>query len=96
MLLSAALGLCADDTKGQPPYIRTLAANERGRACLAAARGRTEIPLVNRAAELKRLDAEARRVFALGAEAHALYRLQFVTNVDRKADADWKRKMTFV
>ena len=96
MLLCAALGLCADDTKGQPPYIRPLAANERGRACLAAARGRTEIPLVNRAAELKRLDAEARRLFALGAEAHALYRLQFVTNVDRKADADWKRSMTFV
>ena len=90
MLLSAALGIRAEDTRGAPPYIRVLAANERGRACLHALRGNTRIPVINRAAEVRRLDERAQRIFRLGAEAHALYRLQFVTIDDRKPDADWK------
>jgi len=96
MLLCAALGLYAEDTMGAPPYIRILAANERGRACLAEVRGKTAMPVVNRASEVRGLDEHAQRIFTLGAEAHALYQLQFVTIDDRKPDADWKTGVAIV
>lgn len=90
MLLCAALGLCAEDTKGTPPYLRVLAANEKGRAWLSRLRGVTPIPLVNRASEIKKMDWRANRIFSLGANAHELYRLQFTADEDGTRYADWK------
>jgi predicted nucleotidyltransferase len=96
MLLSAALGLCADDTRGLPPYARLLALSGKGRDCLAPLRGKASVPLLNRPGAVRRLGSRAERAFSLGAEAHALYRLQFVTIDDRNHSADWKKGTVLV
>ena len=90
MLLCAALGICAEDTKGTPPYMRILAASEKGRTCLSRLRDNSTIPPVNRASEVKKLDWRTNRIFSLGADAHELYRLQFAADGERKRYVDWK------
>lgn len=91
MLLCAALGVCAEDTKGGPPYIRLLASNERGRAFLRSRRGALGLPVLSRAADRRKMDSAAERVFALGTRAHDVYCLQFVANDYRTRGEDWKR-----
>lgn len=96
MLLCAAFGICAEDAKAEPPYLRVLAANEKGRAHLARMRGETPIPLLNRASEVRRLGPQAEKMFTVGADAHELYQLQFVTIDDRKRHEDWKTGVVLV
>ena len=90
MLMCAALGINSDMTKGSPPYMRVLAANEKGRAYLKKLKD-TPIPLVSKAASINSMGTYARKVFATGAYAHDLYSLQFVTNYDKKAGEDWRK-----
>ena len=96
MLLCAALGLCADDTKGTPPYVRPLAMNERGREYLAARRDMLPIPTVTRTADLKKAGLTAEKVFRIGADAHDLYTLGFDGPAGRNAGEDWRRNPALV
>ena len=96
MLLCAALGVCADDTKAAPPYIRVLAANEKGMRLLRGAAESGRIPLLGKAADARRLGPQADRVFTLTAQAHALYCLQFVAIDDRDPNSDWRQGILFV
>jgi len=89
MLMCAALGISAESTKGMPPYIRILALNEKGRAYLKQLEN-VRIPIVTKPSRVKDISPEAEKVFAAGALAHDLYRLQFVTNDDKKPGLDWK------
>lgn len=90
MLLCAALGLHAEDMRGMPPYARLLACNEKGREYLAEKKERLGIPVLTKPAAVKKLGADAERVFALGASAHALYALQGQPCGDISLDEDWK------
>ncbi len=96
MLLCAALGICADGTKGIPPYLRPLAMTGRGREYLHRKKRSLTLPLVSRAADLRKLGDRAENIFLMGAQAHALYRLQFVSIDDRDPNSDWKKEIVFV
>ena len=90
MLINAALGISADYTNTSPPYMRVLSFNQKGREYLAKLEN-TALPLVTKPSAVKTHGVEAEKVFALGASAHDLFRLQFVTNDDKKPGEDWRK-----
>ena len=90
MCMAAALGINAELAAGEPPYIRMLAADEKGRAYLRQAAAKTTIPVVTKPAAVKNLGVRARTMFAVGASAHDLYTLSFLSIEDRKGGADWR------
>lgn len=90
MCMAAALGLNAELAAGEPPYIRVLAANEKGRAYLRQIAGKTTIPVLTKPAVVKELGDRAQAMFAAGASAHDLYTLSFLSIEDRKGSADWR------
>ena len=90
MCLAAALGIDASMTLEDPPYIRVLAADEKGRAYLRQAAAKTRIPVVTKPAAVKNLGVRARTMFAAGASAHDLYTLSFLSIEDRKGGSDWR------
>ena len=96
MLLCAALGICADDTKEKPPYIRILAADKRGMELLHIVSKTSRIPLLRKAGDAKKLGTKAERVFRLTAQAHALFCQQFITIDDRNPNLDWQQGISFV
>lgn len=67
IVLSALLGITAEQAAGTPPYIRILGMNGRGRELLNAAR--PTLPVVTRRADAEKLDARGREIFALGMRA---------------------------
>ncbi len=96
MLLCAALGLCAEDTKGAPPCLRILAADEKGRALLRERGADSPIPVLTRPAAVRALGGRAERIFTLGADAHNLYSLGQMSWAGMHPDADWRRNPIIV
>ena len=96
MLYGAALGLCAEDTKTAPPYIRVLASDERGRDHLASQRGKMPLPVINKSGEIKRAGLQAQKVFKLGADAHELYRLACPAAKYGEPGEDWRKSTAIV
>ena len=96
MLLCAALGICAEDTKGLPPYIRVLASGEKGRAHLSHIRGNTALPIINKTAEIKKLGFHAQKVFKLCADAHEFYRLCCPMTERPEPGEDWRKTQIVV
>ena len=90
MCMAAVLGLNAELAAGEPPYIRVLAADEKGRAYLRQAAAKTRIPVVTKPAAVKELGDRAQAMFAAGASAHDLFSLSFLSIEDRKGSADWR------
>ena len=90
MCMVAALGINAELAAGEPPYIRVLAANEKGRAYLRQVAGKTTIPVLTKPAAVKELGDRAQAMFAAGASAHDLYTLSFLSIEDRKGGSDWR------
>ena len=80
MLLCAALGVKKAD--GLPPYLRVLAANERGRALLRTMRETASLPVITKPA-----DARDMPEFRLTADAHDLYVL---AQPDKTPGQDWR------
>ncbi|MBR3860264.1 MAG: nucleotidyltransferase family protein [Oscillospiraceae bacterium] len=89
-LLSAALGLRKGDSAGPVPYLRVLAANERGRAHLAALRKTCPLPLITKPAAGRKLPENAGRVFALCARAEDVYVLGCPDSAAREGGQDWR------
>ena len=79
MLLCAALGVRRD---AQAPYLRVLAANERGRALLHTMRETATLPVITKPA-----DARGMPEFHLTADAHDLYVL---AQPDKTPGQDWR------
>lgn len=75
IITSLVLGITAEDRKQPLPYIRVLGFNERGREILKAAKGRADLPIVTRAAEIEELDQNARHIFEHECKATDLYNL---------------------
>lgn len=75
LALWAFLGLRARDRPPAPPYLRVLAAGERGRDILRNMRERATVPVLTKPAHVRRLDAVCRRCFDLEARCTDLYGL---------------------
>lgn len=75
MLLCAWLGISKNDSIGCPPYIRVLAASEKGRSMLKETKRKTELPIIIKPATAHRLEDKAREIFHLEARATSLYNL---------------------
>ncbi len=72
ILLSALLGLRADDSAGVPPYIRVLAMNARGKEILARAtssHSNHSLPIITRVSQISTLSERAQRIFRLETRA---------------------------
>ena len=88
MALWAYLGITPGDRPAQVPYLRVLAANERGRALLGAMRKKAALPVITKPAEVRRMSPEVQRVFALEARATDLYTLAYP--VPAAAGSEWQ------
>jgi len=87
MALRAYLGIPARLPESVP-YLRVLAANERGRALLRQMRETARLPVITKPAEARRLTGEAKRIFELEARATDLYTLAYPT--PDAAGAEWR------
>ncbi|MCC8157083.1 MAG: nucleotidyltransferase family protein [Oscillospiraceae bacterium] len=90
MFCAAALGLQAADRAGPPPYLRPLAFNAAGQALLARMRKSAALPIVTKPAAARGLSPEARRIFALEADAADLYALGFPDPAQRVGGQLWR------
>lgn len=75
MVLWAFLGLTAADRPERPAYLRVLGMNGRGKAILREMGRSATLPVLTKAAHVKRLDEDARRLFSLEARCTDLYAL---------------------
>lgn len=65
IVLHAFMGFVADDYKSDPPYIKVLAMNDKGKEILKVAKETAKLPIVTRASDFDDLDEYSRHVFAL-------------------------------
>lgn len=64
-VLCAYLGIEKEIALGNPPYIRVLAANERGLSLLSQAKKNSALPIVTRHGEMQNMDIKARCIYEL-------------------------------
>ncbi len=88
IILSAYLGL-TKNSPDTPPYIRVLGMTDDGAAILR--KTAPSLPFVMRPADIKKLDAEAQRIFELETRADDLYAL--CTEKRRPAGLDYTEKL---
>jgi predicted nucleotidyltransferase len=77
MILWAYLGMHPQELPKEIPYLRPLAANERGRVLLGRMRKRANIPVVMKNRQILSLGEEAQALFALESRAADLYALAY-------------------
>lgn len=75
LVLWAYLGLKEADRPKKPPYLRILGMNEKGQSLLKQMKKTASIPIITKAAHIKQLGDESRRVFELEVRSTALYDL---------------------
>lgn len=73
IVMSAFLGLEEELCRGEPPYIRVLGFNERGREMLREMKKSAELPVVMRAADINGLDDRAKEIFMLESRATDIF-----------------------
>lgn len=75
IILAEFLGLTTEDVTSMPPYIRVLGFNDNGRVMLKEMQEKFFVPVVMKYSDLKYLDDNARRIFALESAATDIYNL---------------------
>ena len=90
MVMCAALGVKKGMADGTPPYIRVLAANERGREILRLAGEKATVPIITKPAAGRNASPEIERLMALTAESHDLFVLGSAAAEERRAGGDWR------
>ena len=90
LVLSAFLGLDNSFFKSRPPYVRVLGFSEKGCAQLSAI-SETDIPIITRAAEIKKLDDNVQRLFDIECRATDIYSLALST--PQECGAEYKTKL---
>lgn len=75
MALWAFLGLTAADVPAEPPYLRVLGFNARGREVLKQMKTMAQLPILTKPAHARELDGPGRRLFELEAQCTDLYGL---------------------
>lgn len=90
MVMCAALGINAGHSADTPPYIRVLAANERGCALLHDMKTRARAPVITKPADVKSLGGECLEMFRLCSSAHDMYVLGYGAKQEKRGGADWR------
>lgn len=85
IVYAAVLGMTAGDCGDTPPYIRILGMNAKGKELLAA--GRPSLPIISRAADVRRMDHRAARCFELSMRAADILALATESIAPRGGDA---------
>ena len=75
MALWPFLGLTAADVPAEPPYLRVLGFNARGREGLKQMKTTAQLPILTKPAHARELDGPGRRLFELEAQCTDLYGL---------------------
>ena len=89
MALWAYLGITPAQRPERVPYLRVLAANERGRALLGQMKKTAVLPVITKPAQARRLTEDAAEIFALEARATDLYTLAYPDLRASAAGAEW-------
>ena len=87
MLMCAATEVKKEDIEETPKYLRVLASTERG---LEILRGKNELPVLAKAADVGKISCEAKKQFELGSKAHDLYVLGYNNIQERKCGQDYR------
>ena len=95
-LMCAALGIESGAGSGQVPYARILAANERGCAYLRGLSESCALPLITKAAHIKKLPSFCADTFEQNSAAHDLFMLSNKNKMLKKGGQDWKNKPSIV
>ena len=90
MMLWAWLGLTPGAFPEEVPYLRVLAANDRGRTMLARMRETAAIPVLTKPADVRHLAEPARELFALEVRATDLYTLAYPDLTAARGGAEWR------
>ena len=90
MLLWSYLGWTPEQLPRRVPYLRVLAANQRGRELLGTMRRTAALPVLTKPADVRRLDAEAQRLFQWEVRATDLYTLAFPSLKEAAGQQEWK------
>lgn len=75
IILSSFLGITTEDVVSLPPYIRVLGLNDNGRMMLKEMKNKYFVPVIMKYGDVKYLDDNAKKVFALESTATDLYNL---------------------
>lgn len=86
MLLCAYLGVGAEESV---PYLRVLAANEKGRALLKRMKKTASAPILTKSADVKKLSVEAQRLFETEVRATDRYVLSYPSLSQSKPGSEW-------
>ena len=90
MTLWAYLGLTPAEMPERVPYLRVLAANEKGCRLLAQMRRTAALPVVTKPAQVRRLGEAAERLFEWEARATDLYALAYPRLSAAAGGAEWR------
>lgn len=82
------LGITAADSEGLPPYVRVLAANEKGCRLLKSAKKNTTV--ITKPTAARKLDERGRRFFELEAAATDLFVLGGAEPENRRGGTEWE------
>jgi len=96
MLMCAALGIKAEDTKSPPPYIRILAVNGKGMELLKSVNKKRSLPVITKPASAKKLSGAALRLFNLEAAATDLYALAYTKEEERTGGREWRQSPVII
>ena len=89
MLLCAALGIDAEDSKLPPPYIRVLSMNQKGMRLLREIGEKSVLPVITKPAAVKSLDSKARALFEKESNATDFYVLAYPNPENRTGGQEW-------
>jgi len=90
LILTMCLGLTPNDRPETPPYIRVLAANERGQALLRQITKRDTLPIISRPGEVKKLGDTARRMLTIESTVTDLQALCWRETIHRRGGSEWR------
>ena len=75
LVTCALLGISRKDMEERPLYIRVLGFNESGRSALSEIKKRSELPIVTRLSDGRKLEGKAREAFELSQKSDEIYDL---------------------
>jgi len=90
LILSMCLGLSPADRPEIPPYIRPIAASQKGQALLRQMTKTATRPILSRGGEVKKLGREAQRIFESESAVTDLQALCFQNITHRRGGSEWK------
>lgn len=88
--MCALLGIEEGMSKGRVPYIRVLAANEKGCGLLRKISDAGKTPLITKPAEINKYDKKLQHLFAVGVYAADILTLCYAEKSERRGGKEWR------